>query len=319
MSNPMTEQHSNPWSSLHLSSSRRVEIETVHNFFWVLDDQGRIGLKVNFSNLPHQEAAIGKIRGINVIVRQDEHQSTELYLIISSNADREIFHSLSLDLIKSTHQIPGSTEMYECILKRLRHWQRFLSQTAAKTLPEQLQMGLYAELLFLRDTVMTALPPEAALHTWVGPDFDKQDFSFQACLTEIKAFITSKGPFVRISSLHQLFFDDKPLYLIAFGISRVSAGASVVTLISEIREKLTSELEHDLFDQKLAQYGYFEGITEEPFFTYTADSRRIYMISTEFPRIVPDQIPNSIMNVQYSIDLSKCQSFAADVLPIINT
>ena len=319
MSQPMTEQHNNPWSTLNLSSSRRVELETVHDFFWILDDQGRMGLKTSFRELPHEASPIEKISGMAVVLRHSDRQTDELFLIITNPADREIFYSLCLDLIRSTQEASGDRQLYYTILNRLRHWRRFLSETAAKTLSEQLQMGLYAELLFLKETALTVLTPEAALHSWVGPDFDKQDFSFDGCLAEIKAFITSKGPFVKISSMHQLFFDEKPLYLTAFGLSRVSAGTSIITLIAEIQESLPGEIENDLFDQKLAQYGYFQGITEAPFFNYAADSRRIYKITEDFPRIVPNQISKEIVTVQYSIDLSKCRAHAVPEVPIINT
>jgi len=314
----MTEQHSTPWSTLHLGSFRRVELETVHDFFWILDNRGSMGLKIALGEIPEEAAPIGKISGITVVSQRSDHQTDDLFLIITNASDREIFYSLCLDLIQSTQEASGDVQLYDSIQKRLRHWQRFLSQTAAKTLSEQVQMGLYAELLFLKETVMPVLSPEAALHSWVGPDFDKQDFSFETCLTEVKAFITSKGPFVKISSMHQLFFDEKPLYMNAFGITRISAGSSIVTLIAEIREMLSSEMEHDLFDQKLAQYGYFEGITEPPFFTYTRDSGHIYKITPEFPRIVPDQISSRIVSVQYTVDLSKCKQFAVTSVPIVN-
>lgn len=301
---------------MFLSSSRRVEVETIHDFYWVMDDQGRMGIKINLKNIAHDSGSIGKINGIILITRINENSENEFFLMINNPSDRDIFYRLCMDLINNSLLVDGQVQLYKSLSNRLRHWQRFLSQSSSKTMTEQLQMGLFTELSFLNEDVLHLMNNEQALLSWIGPDFDKQDFSFEGCLAEIKSFITSKGPFVKISSMHQLFYDLKPLYLIAFGISRVAIGRSIIDLIKEIRKKLNNPLTVETFDIKLAKYGYFEGITEEPFFNYFVDSKRIYSVESGFPRIVSNQISNQILAVQYSIDLSKCSLFETTSLPL---
>jgi hypothetical protein len=306
----------NPWKQMTHSSVRRTELPTPYDFFWMLDEKGRMGLKISFSDLLPDYQPADKTGSIIQLINRPENGKAELYLLITNSSDKDVFYSLCLDLIRVSQSVLHEADLWTALEKRLQHWQRFLRQGALQSMPEQLQMGLYAELCFLQE-IMDVLTPLQALSGWVGPDFDKQDYSFQNCLTEIKCFITSKGPFIKISSLHQLYFDVKPLYLTAFGVSKTSTGRSVVNIMAEISSRLTSPDEADLFEKQLNQYGYFEGITEGPFFKYHTDSRRSYHIESAFPRIVPGQLADEILSVQYLVDLSKCTAFEVDVIPFL--
>jgi hypothetical protein len=311
----MTEEM-NPWKQMAHSSVRRTELPTPYDFFWMLDEKGRMGLKISFSDLLPDYQPADKTGSIIQLINRPENGKAELYLLIAHSSDKDVFYSLCLDLIRVSQSVLHETDLWTALEKRLHHWQRFMKQGALRSMPEQLQMGLYAELCFLQE-IMDVLTPLQALSGWVGPDFDKQDFSFQDCLTEIKCFITSKGPFIKISSLHQLYFDVKPLYLTAFGVSKTSTGRSVLDIIAEINTRLTGPDESDLFEKQLNQYGYYDGITEGPYFKYHTDSRRRYRIESAFPRIVPGQFADEILSVQYSVDLSKCTAFEVDVIPFL--
>ncbi|WP_419802127.1 PD-(D/E)XK motif protein [Mucilaginibacter sp.] len=314
----MTEETNNPWAKINLASSKRVEIKTAYRFHWIKDDKGRSGLRINFKNIPADAEPIAKISGITSLIHRHENVDDELFLVIMNPSDQDIFHTLCLDLINSSLTAETEPKLYSTVANRLRHWQRFLSMGAAKTMTEQLQMGLFAELAFLNDNVLTAMPIDPAIGAWVGPDFDKQDFSFDDFLAEIKSYITSKGPFVKISSMHQLLFDTKRLYLVAFGVSKTNGGRNILDLIDDIREKLSADSRLlDSFEGKLNQYGYFDGITEGPFFKYTTDSRKSYNVSVEFPRITSAAVADQITAVQYTIDLSKCKAFETNI-PSLN-
>lgn len=296
------------------SSVRRTDLPTPYDFFWVVDEIGRIGLKICFDELPLDFHPLDRTGAIIQAVNRAENQKNELFLLIADPADQGIFYRLCIDLIAVSQTVRNESELCRAIEKRLRHWQRFLNHGASKSMPEHLQMGLYAELSFLKEA-LSGMTPADALAAWVGPDFDKQDFSFESCLAEVKCFLTSKGPFITISSMHQLYFDVKPLYLAAFGVSRLNSGLSVSDLAAEIRSYLTNETELDTLESKLNSYGYFEGITEGPFYSYHTDSRRRYYIETAFPRIIASQLAEGIQSVQYSIDLSKCAAFEVDTIP----
>lgn len=305
----------NPWTQMVYSSIQRIDMPAPYDFFWVLDEKGRAGMKISFSELPLDFQPLEKAGGIIHVISRAEHKKDELFLLVTNRGDRDVFYSLCLDLISVAQSVPSETELCSSVDKRLRHWQRFLKQGAAKNIAEHLQMGLYAELSFLAEELLTVMPAAEALQTWVGPDFDKQDYSFESCLIEIKSFITSKGPFIKISSMHQLFFDVKPLFLIAYGISKISNGRSIEDMITEISKRLTNYDEQDLFERQLNKYDYFEGITEGPFFKYHIDSRRNYLVEATFPRIVPEHLADEIISVQYSVDLSKCSAFEVHKVP----
>lgn len=295
---------------MFLSSSRRADFDTPFNFHWILDDNGRMGLRINFPVIPENADDIGKIKGINIVKRHYADTEDELFLIISNKEDREIFYSLCVDLLNASRTVVAGTDLYRNVIKRLSHWQRFLSQGVSITLTEPVQMGLYAELSYLIH-LTEKFGPEIALTSWVGPDFDKQDFSLESYLVEVKSFISSKGPIIKISSMHQLIYDIKPLYLLSYGISRSRIGNSIIELISQMRDLIAGLPEEfsRSFDNKLGLNNYFEGITEAPFVKFQTDQIKVYKVDDAFPKILPPDISEKIVSVQYEIDLSKCSEF----------
>lgn len=310
----MTDPLNNPWNNMFISSGRRIDTETNHNIFWILDDGGRAGIRISFKTIPAEFEDVGKFSGISMIIRYLTDSDDELYLILNNSSDKEIFHTLCSNLISIAVSIRDETQMFIAILKRLKHWQRFLSQVASKMLSEQVQMGLYGELIFLIECVMPTMSDKDALLSWVGPDFHKQDFSFENSLVEIKTFISSNGPFIKISSMHQLIFELKPLTLVVYGLTKNNTGRSIIDLIKEIKDKFTDN--HyllDIFESKLALYGYLDGISEGPFFKYFTDTKKAFEVNSEFPKITPKEIANQIVALQYTIDLSKCSIFETNI------
>ena len=147
--------------------------------------------------------------------------------------------------------------------------------------------------------------------SWVGPEFDKQDFLLENSVIEIKSYCTSKGPIVHISSPYQLYSEKLPLYLITCGLTETENGRTIEDLAISIKQILENEAVDflDVFDTKLAEYGYFSEVSIEPLNNFIIDSIKIFSIEEEFPRIVPHKIKSQITALKYSVDLSKCTEF----------
>jgi hypothetical protein len=201
--------------------------------------------------------------------------------------------------------------MIPVINKRITRWQKFLSENSSVSMPEILQMGLLTELYCLLHHIIPSVGYQEAINCWVGPDADKKDFSLPDYFVEVKSFISSKGPFIKISSLHQLEFEIKPLYLLAYGLSKSASGSSIIDLISILNESIPEDnwQARELFESKLAAYGYVADITEEPFYSFNVDIEKAYFVSREFPKILSGDIDDRILTVQYSIDIAKCSGF----------
>ena len=160
-----------------------------------------------------------------------------------------------------------------------------------------------------------------ALLAWGGPDADKQDFSLPDLSVEVKSYKSSKGPYITISSSHQLFPNSKSLYLVAYGLTVSERGNSIIDLITKIDDILIEESADliQFFESKLIAYGYMPGVTYNTLYNFIADSIRVFEVEEKFPSILPHQIPPEIVSINYTIDLQLCTKFEKTISLLLKT
>lgn len=314
----MTDKLLNPWLNMLPDSVRRVDSEITHNLFWMVDQNGDYGFYLKtveeFKNI---EIDI-KLRGISLIKRNHDNKG-ELFLIVNCKDDWELFLSVCKDIISICTSYSSNEEMIIAVENRLKRWQTFLMQNVLVSLSFTMQMGLFAELYFLKNVLIPSRGVTAAITAWGGPEADKQDFSFADLVVEIKSYKTSRGPQVTISSSHQLFSNDKPLFLVAYGLTEAENGKSIADLISELDNLFSSESVTIIqsFEQKLIEFGYMPGLVYDVMYKFVVDSERGFSVEKDFPKILPHQTPSEIVAINYTIDLQFCTSFELDVNNII--
>lgn len=298
----------NPWKDMIAQTKRRVDIQTYHDFFWICDDDGHFGMMIQFGCPLIPEAFVDQVRGISIVIQPAENAM--LYLILHDKRDWEIFLALCWDLLDHVASVEEENKVIEILGKRIKRWQRFLSQENQLIMPERIQMGLFAELSCLLELI-SAIGIRNAITGWVGPDADQKDFSLKNCFLEVKSYISSKGSRVRISSIGQLSDEIKPVYLLCYGLTRLASGTHITDLIKAIYQHISPvDVQiSSIFEQRLYDYGFAEGITQGPFFSYNIDSKKVYAVEEGFPRIKESAISEGISAVKYTLELSKCQGF----------
>lgn len=314
----MTERLLNPWLNMRPDSVRRVDSEIVHDLFWMIDQAGNYGFYLNTAKEFSNTEIDIRLRGITLIKRNFEN-SGELFLILNRQNDWELFFSVCKDIVSICIAYPNNEDMVIAVENRLKRWQAFLMQNTEISLPLKVQMGLFAELLFLRDFLIPKKGIATAITAWGGPEADKQDFSLADLSIEIKSYKTSRSPQVTISSTHQLFTDAKPLFLIAYGLTEIVNGQSIADIISELDMLIATESVSviQLFELKLIEFGYMPGMVYDVMYKFAVDSLRGFIVEKDFPRILPHQTAPEIIAVNYSIDLQLCTRFEIDVNNII--
>jgi hypothetical protein len=307
----MTNTANNPWAGMPLNSRRRVSAGLPQDFFWLTDDRGRYGLYLNSAASLDNGAPEISLRGITVLVDNVADRGSELYLLLNGNEDWELFLALCSDLTAACAQLDNSADWIPIIRQRLRRWHLFLKQNSTLQLSLEQQMGLFSELAFLREFLLSAIGTKDSLNSWVGPDFDKQDFSLPGRLVEIKSYPSSRGPVVQISSLQQLDNSIKPLSLVAYGLTRTDSGSSIQDLVQQISSVLAADSSDwpEIFAGKLAEYGYFDWIPTESLYRFAVDKISAFAVSDSFPRLLAKDVSSRIVSVKYTIDLSKCTEF----------
>jgi len=299
-------------------SVRRVDSEIAHNLFWMLDQAGNYGFYLKTTKEFKSTEIDIRLRGISLIKRNYENCG-ELFLILNRQNDWELFFSVCKDIISICATYSSNEEMVVAVENRLKRWQAFLMENTEVSLSLMMQMGLFAELMFLINILIPRIDASAAIIAWGGPESDRQDFSMADKSIEIKSYKTSRSPQVRISSTHQLYTDTKPLFLIAYGLTEAQNGQSIADLISELDVLISSESIKiiQLFESKLIEFGYMPGMNYDVMYKFTVDSLRGFIVEKDFPRILPHQTSPEIIAVNYTINLQLCTRFEIDINNII--
>ena len=210
--------------------------------------------------------------------------------------------------------------MISAVEVRLQRWQQLLKKDRSSEMSFEKQMGLYTELFTLKEIVAKKIGIKGAIISWVGPEFDKQDFLLDDAILEVKSYRTSKGAIVHISSLHQLISEKIPLFLLSFGLTRSENGLSIKNIVFEIKKQLENEANDylNMFELKLIEYGFIPEIIKSPLYNFIVDVKKVFFVSDEFPRILPKTIQSQITSVKYSIDLTKCEEYELEIETFLN-
>jgi len=309
----------NPWLNMKESAQRRVESVNTHSIYWITDLEGKYGFCLQSKNIFKDIKPPASLKGISVLKRNSNHKNGELFLVLNKKEDWQIFHTLCEDLISITHKYDNDEAMIAAVEVRLKRWQQLLRYERNIVLSLEAQMGLFSELLTLKEILVPKVGIEQSVISWVGADFDKQDFLLANAIIEVKSYRTSKSPIVHISSLQQLYSDKEPLYLLTYGLTQADNGMSIDILVNDVYELLENKSAEvrDIFDNKLIEYGFIPELIEKSLFKFIVDKRRIYDITDEFPKILPQDVSSQILTVKYSIDLLQCSEFEVDIENII--
>lgn len=301
----------NPWNQMPDSTQRRVDADISHDMYWIADYQGRYGFYLRTPKSFDDGISIPSLRGITAVKRTSPEGYGELFLILNDKDDWEIFKILCNDLINTALQCGIDEEIIDAVEIRLRRWHLLLKRERQKELTLEIQMGLFSELLCLRDSIAPKIGIKQAADSWVGPNFDKQDFLLENSAAEVKSYRTSRGPIVEISSAKQLSSEKDSLYLITYGLTNSETGLTIKDVAESISAILSAQSSQDLdaFENKLMNYGYIPEILKEPLVKFKVDKIRAYLVTNDFPKINPQDLKSQIVSVKYSIDLTLCAEF----------
>lgn len=307
----------NPWLHLSIGALRRIDAAIPLDMFWIKTEEDNYGLYIKTNQATDNSEQEQILKGIKVI-KKSNIEGRELLLLLVNKFDWEIFLALCNDLTSASRIHSTAKESFNEINSRLNKWQKLLMQDGDIMMSKEKQMGLFTELSLLKDVLFKEKGFVDSIEAWTGPDKDKQDFNFADRLIEVKSYISSKGPFISISSAHQLLVDSKPMYLATFGLTISNTGISLKDLIWQINELLNDISPSTLvkFQNKLSEYGYIHGYKEENLTKFKIDSIRVFENATEFPKISPTQIATAVVKLNYTIDLELCKAFERTLIDL---
>ncbi len=243
---------------------------------------------------------------------------TERYSILIKLLDDKylsVFNALIKDINFCVSNAKTRQQAYIFLLECLQRWKHFFEKYGAKGLSKEAQRGLFGELYFLYEHVLRTSEPLDAVDYWRGHDRKHQDYAFPNGNVEIKTTIQKEHKTVIISSEKQL--DEAglaSLYLYCLSMDTLEkCKFNLPELIKNILAKLEKNpAAIERFRGYLNQAGYLDEHEYQYVDTgYILKKEYFFRIQEGFPRII--NLPEGIGDIKYSIVLSACSDYHADI------
>jgi hypothetical protein len=274
-------------------------------------------------HLPAATAAVKEAahdsRGIRVAVEAGDAGGDALVVELTEPLFAAVFDPLVADIAAAASRAKSADDAAAQLLLRLEFWRSLLRDLDTGSMPTTRRRGLVGELHCLREVLLSraGLPSLAAVQTWTGPLATNQDFQFTGGAIEVKATAAKKPQSLVITNEREL--DDTGvgnLVLVAVSLDERhgGAGTSLNTMVSETRNALVDPAAVQLFDQRLAAYGYLaqhRDRYDEP--RYTVRDLAAWRVGGAFPRIVEAGLLPGVGDVKYRIVTAGLDAFQVGI------
>jgi hypothetical protein len=227
-------------------------------------------------------------------------------LVRSSSGPLDIFLSMSNDilaLLDRTKDLPAPMLM-ERFLDRVVAWQLFMAPPRGGPLSLDAQTGLFGELYFLRTLLDRDVPASHAVIAWDGPLHGAQDFRIGSGAVEVKSSAAIEGFAAKINSLEQLDDSDgNPLFLLALRFEIQLGSIRLPDLVSQLRERFSSEGTLTPFEGRLRAVGYEDIHASDYDRPLALTEQRAFRMGQGFPRLFRGNIAAGIRRGSYEIEI----------------
>lgn len=288
----------NPWKDLDKYKMKRVSSKSKFDIYWLKDLKGNYCLNFKI------EHAFKNFNTIETKEIKTFSSDDNLVIILKDSSNWEIFKVFCEDLFLSSEKLLDPNKISQKLYNRINEWKDLLQGKLKKILSLEEQMGLFSEILTLKELVLIN---GGNANSWRGPDKDSQDFLCNNCAIEVKSCLSSKRRLATISSKYQLETEKQNLFMIFYSLTKTEEGLNLKQLISETLKLIETESEKIIFLKKLLEVGY--SFEEIEYFSFIVDSKSYFDINERFPKLISSNIDSEIVEVKYKIDLSLCNEF----------
>ena len=235
-----------------------------------------------------------------------EQPQPAIALVRTAAGPLDIFGTMVADLLNVIDAGGGVSPsvLASRLVARIMAWQSFMAPPTGGPLSVEAQTGLFGELLFLRELLVTGVPVPSAIAAWEGPLHGAQDFRLGPGAVEVKSSLASEGFVAKIQSLEQLDDSDRaPVFLLALRLQEDDASPSLPELVRSVRSELSKQGSTHAFDVRLSAAGYHAD--HEPIYArrLRPGQRRIFKVGTDFPRLFSGNIASRIRRANYDIEI----------------
>lgn len=237
--------------------------------------------------------------------------ATAVALVRQVTGSLDLFELMAADVIDVVRRSASSNvrSAFEAFMRRVMAWQDFMQRPREHLLSAEAELGLFGELLFLRQLISSGMLPIRAVESWEGPMDGLQDFVLEAGAVEVKTTASSSGFPAKILSLEQLDDSERqPLFLGAWRMTLDPSGQTLPELVSELRGELQQTGAAQLFETRLMHAGYRDAQADAYTRCFAAPDLKLLRVDGEFPRLTRANVPTAIRRAGYEIDLDLVSS-----------
>ena len=180
-----------------------------------------------------------------------------LYLQLTEERYRDVFYVLCEDVCSVLAIAAGERDAVRACHARLVRWQAFLKKHRPDGLSPEQQVGLFGELLILRDLFLPRLEPVVTIQAWRGCKKAHQDFQFPGKALEVKTTRAAIPDRIAVTNVQQL--DEDGLAPLVLTVVHVHANETSGETLPEMVKSIKTELPDDAlerFDEGLIEVGY---------------------------------------------------------------
>lgn len=250
------------------------------------------------------------------VVQGRENKNTYWTSFDLLNIDlKEAYFSFCENLIDSIIGIQNETAALGMLKRRFITWKKLFQKTSGRDVSKEKLMGIFGELLVLKDIVGPKYGINAAILAWGGPDSQSKDFTVSDTWYEVKT-IGANSDSIRISSLTQLA-STIPGHLLVVRAEAVSPEYSgncfsTIDIIKQILLLVSDEAVENTLISKIQSTG-IDVFGKETSIKFDVKSVTSYSVSDGFPRITDTNVLYSeITEVQYTISRAAITRFAEE-------
>jgi len=289
------------------------------------DNRGRYFFQLEANELSSSVHSLPRLSGISCEMEELEAGRCRLSLTLHHRSDLPNFSLMCTGLMSATERLSSqkSAQGMRTSIEELYRWQDMLRRRRDNLLSKSQRIGLFGELVFLREILLPRMNARPALECWNGPDGHEQDFVIGGTIFEIKTQVVTEDRKIRISSEDQLDPVQGRILICNQGIAPVpdsEAGAETLNTLAEAIREIAGEAgahARELFELTMLRAG-FEYRAEYGEESWILVDRSCYEVSGHFPRIERGDLRVGVENVKYSVRVSACQEFSIDLDEVIS-
>ena len=228
---------------------------------------------------------------------------------------KDAYFSFCENLIDSIIGFSDEALALSVLKRRFLTWKKLFQKTSERVVSKETLMGLFGELLALKDIITPKYGVNTAIRAWEGPNLQSKDFTVNDTWYEVKT-VGANTDSIQIASVAQLS-SDKDGHLVVICVEAVSQefngnASSILDLIKDILSFVFDESIENVLVRKIQSFG-IDVFGKETAIKFDVKSITTYTVADGFPRITEKNVPfTEITDVHYIISRAAISRFSEE-------